>query len=166
MTLSPAHEGLGTLEQALVRARPALIAALRRRGLTHDRAEDLAQQACLLAWEHRGRLDARRPLLPWLLVVARRLRGPRTRHAARELPEVPAGTGTPLDAVMAGEQVRRLRGALRSLGRRQRRVVELFYQEGLSVGAIAGKLGLPPGTVKSHLHRARRLLAGVLKEHP
>ena len=39
-------------------------------------AEDLAQEAFLRLWDHRGDLDWDRPVLPWLLVATRRLATP------------------------------------------------------------------------------------------
>jgi RNA polymerase sigma-70 factor (ECF subfamily) len=45
----------------------------------------------------------------------------------------------------------------------QQQVITLFYLEDHSVADVAGMLDLPEGTVKSHLHRARRTLAQWLK---
>lgn len=39
-----------------------------------------------------------------------------------------------------------------------------YYWLGLGVGEIAELLGVPENTVKSYLHRARKLLHGMLKE--
>ena len=44
-------------------------------------------------------------------------------------------------------------------GPKSREVVERFHRDGQSVATIGSELGLPEGTVKSHLHRARRRLA-------
>ena len=46
-------------------------------------AEDLAQDAYLRLWNHRARLDWNRPVLPWLLVTARRLATDRFRTLRR-----------------------------------------------------------------------------------
>ena len=45
-----------------------------------------------------------------------------------------------------------------------REVVVLRYQEGLTHPEIAEILGIPSGTVKTYLHRARKELAGILSE--
>ena len=45
-----------------------------------------------------------------------------------------------------------------------REVVVLRYQEGLTHPEIAEVLGIPSGTVKTYLHRARKELAGILSE--
>jgi RNA polymerase sigma-70 factor (ECF subfamily) len=46
----------------------------------------------------------------------------------------------------------------------QRNVITLFYLEEKQVDEVARLLDLPEGTVKSHLHRARRALAAIMKE--
>jgi len=46
----------------------------------------------------------------------------------------------------------------------QREVITLFYLEERSVEDVAQLLDLPEGTVKSHLHRARRALAEMMEQ--
>ena len=52
----------------------------------------------------------------------------------------------------------RLERMVLGLSGSQRAVVTLFYYEGRSVEQVAGILGLPTGTVKTHLSRARSAL--------
>jgi len=52
--------------------------------------------------------------------------------------------------------------ALSRLRPEYREVVVLRYQEGLTQPEIAQMLGLPAGTVKTYLHRARKELAELL----
>ncbi len=59
-----------------------------------------------------------------------------------------------------------VRAALEILSFRQREVVVMHYFLGESVDAIAAELGVPAGTVKSALHRARAALADVLGTAP
>ena len=47
-------------------------------------------------------------------------------------------------------------GAMDSLTPHQREIVILYHHNGRSVHQIADLLGMPEGTIKSHLHRARR----------
>ena len=44
----------------------------------------------------------------------------------------------------------------------QRRIVRLFYLEDLSYEQVAAMLDMPINTVRSHLHRARKRLAGMM----
>jgi RNA polymerase sigma-70 factor (ECF subfamily) len=55
--------------------------------------------------------------------------------------------------------------ALAALPRRQREVAVFRYFLDLDVAEVAALLGIPEGTVKSALHRARRSLAEALGEH-
>jgi RNA polymerase sigma-70 factor (ECF subfamily) len=52
--------------------------------------------------------------------------------------------------------------AVRALPRRHAQVVALHYIDDCSVAAIAAILGCADGTVKAHLHQARRSLARAL----
>ena len=56
-----------------------------------------------------------------------------------------------------------LRELVDELPDRYRRCLLLYYFEEQSVEAVAGLLALPEGTVKTHLHRARALLAQRMK---
>lgn len=51
-----------------------------------------------------------------------------------------------------------LHEALERLSERERRLLEMRYAEDLTQGAIARRLGIPEGTVKVRLHRARAKL--------
>ena len=54
--------------------------------------------------------------------------------------------------------------ALARLELNERIVVVLHHLADLSTAAIAAELGIPEGTVKSRLSRARRRLAGLLDD--
>ena len=56
--------------------------------------------------------------------------------------------------------------AVSQLSPAQRAAVVLFYFEDRPVAEIADILGLAPGATKLTLHRARRRLAGLLREEP
>jgi RNA polymerase sigma-70 factor (ECF subfamily) len=51
-----------------------------------------------------------------------------------------------------------LQAALRRLSVRDRRLLAMRYVEDLTQAAIARRLGIPEGTVKVRLHRARNKL--------
>jgi RNA polymerase sigma-70 factor (ECF subfamily) len=130
------------------------------------RVEDALQEAFLIArhrWEDVGRYD--RPEA-WVIKVALRiLSGWRRRD------RVALGDGdderADERAARAFEQVERvidLASALRTLPPARRRVVTLHYRLDLSVEEIADVLDMPVGTVKSHLHHARRQLAAMFAD--
>jgi RNA polymerase sigma factor (sigma-70 family) len=82
-----------------------------------------------------------------------------------------ARTGAEIDAASpdggagdAGDDVDRLRSALRRLPGEQRALLSLRYTERLGLAEIARALGVPVGTVKSRLHAVRAELRRVLED--
>jgi RNA polymerase sigma-70 factor (ECF subfamily) len=131
-------------------------------------ADDIVQETFIRAWRHLPELTAdERPVRPWLFRVARNLlidadRASRSRPVT--VPRQPAEDGGPdagLDQVL-DRQI--LAGALQRLTPAHRTVlVEIFYR-GSTLTAVARKLGIPPGTVRSRLHYALQALRQHLEE--
>lgn len=152
----------------LVRRYAAQARRVARAVLGHaEDADDAAQDGFLAALRHLGRYDPLRPFGPWLMrIVANaatdRLRRRRVR-AAEPIPQAMAAPDAPPDR----EADRRafheaLRRALARLPERQRIAVVLFDVEGYTHGEIAEVLGIPVGTVRSHVFHARRALRSAL----
>lgn len=129
-------------------------------------AEDVVQEAFVAALSHHD--DFVRVANPeaWLRTVALnalRHRWRRARVTARVLPRVRAeleldlGPGAPEDHVA-------LVDALGRLGLPVRITVVLHYIADLTVTQVAHELGVPEGTVKARLARARVQLAGHLSD--
>jgi RNA polymerase sigma factor (sigma-70 family) len=57
------------------------------------------------------------------------------------------------------EQQRLLRGCIATLPEEKREVLRLVYDAQMEVREVAAELSIPEGTVKSHLHNARKQLA-------
>jgi len=124
--------------------------------------DDQVQESLARALRYRESFDGRRALWPWLKRTAFRVflderRAARLRfeegvEAVAEVP-VPDRAG---EGIAQREQVRRLLASLPAI---EREVLTRFHQGGRSVREIAAALALPEGTIKSHLHRARRRLA-------
>ena len=55
--------------------------------------------------------------------------------------------------------------AMSRLSCRDRVILSLYYREDFSVAEIAEILDIPPGTVKSRLHHARKRISGMMEEH-
>lgn len=133
-------------------------------GLSGSRtaAEEVVQEAFLAAhrrWDRISRYDD--PGL-WLrrVVLNRSVSAIRRRVAeARALTRLRARPHRP--AVLP-ERHDELWRAVRKLPSHQAQAVVLHYVDDCSVAEIATILGCADGTVKTHLHRARRTLAGVL----
>jgi RNA polymerase sigma-70 factor (ECF subfamily) len=71
-------------------------------------------------------------------------------------------SASPEELAGRGELASAIGGALSRIRPEYREVVVLRYQEGLTQPEIAEVLGLPAGTVKTYLHRARKELAEIL----
>jgi RNA polymerase sigma-70 factor, ECF subfamily len=89
----------------------------------------------------------------------------RKRYTSDEMPERADSAPGPEQQVVALDEASRLRAAIDALPEKYRTVVTLFHLQGRQYEEIANVLGLPMGTVKTHLFRAkeqlRRLLSGA-----
>lgn len=72
---------------------------------------------------------------------------------------------TPEEIILAQEAERMLTQALQTLKSEQREVFILRMMQGLSVTETAQVLGIPEGTVKTHLYRSRLGLRAWLENH-
>ncbi len=152
----------------LVRRHDRRAFSLAFRLLSHrEDAEDVVQESFVAALEALDRFDATRPVGPWFyrIVVNRSLnaRKARSRRAREMIPEdAPARTASPERAVEVTEARGQVATALASLSERQRAVVEMIELEGFSGPEVAEILGIPEGTVRWHLHGARKALRAAL----
>jgi len=127
-------------------------------------AEEAVQEALVRAWLRQGACRSPESPLPWLLEItrneARRVLGRQARLGGLELPHLPPTE----DEELAGAPVRlTVEQALGTLAERDRRVLHMRYAEDLTQVEVARRLGLPEGTVKVRLHRARSRLRRVLE---
>ncbi len=138
--------------------------------LTADpvRAEDIAQETLLRAWQHPEVLDPTRgSARGWLFTVARNLvidewRSKRSQNerSTGELPE-PRDTADETDTLL---QSWAMAEAISHLSREHRAVLVECYYRGRSVAEAARQLGVPEGTVKSRSHYALRALRLAVEE--
>ena len=142
--------------------RPAYLIALSVTGNQED-AEDVAQEAFLVALQRLE--DCRDPerFGGWFLTIVRNrsrnlLRRERIRAGEEITPELSPGKGGPDDDLKRWEIRERLEEGLEGLQDIRREVLLLHDLEGWKHREIAEKLGIPDGTVRSHLHFARKHL--------
>lgn len=131
-------------------------------------AEDVVSVTFLEAWRLRGRVDVEGgSLRPWLLGVAtnvaRNVNRALRRHegALARLP--PGGMVPDIAEEVAGrvdddELLASVRVALGALRRSEREVLALCVWAGLGYAEAAEALGVPVGTIRSRLSRARKRL--------
>jgi len=72
--------------------------------------------------------------------------------------------GTESEPSFTAEDAATVHTGLDKLPLRHSEVLTLFFLEDLSINEIAAVLGIPPGTVKSRLHHAKKALKAVLSE--
>ena len=129
-------------------------------------AEDLVQDAFLAAHQYLDSFEVGRPFGPWLVrIVLNRGANLRRSRARRDTePEIEGVSHAPsaLEETMRHDTGRILHDALDTLSERQRLIVTLFDVDGHTSAEIGEMLALAPGTVRWHLHEARRQLRGVL----
>lgn len=140
-------------------------------------AEDLAQEGFLRVYQRLHTYDPARKFSSWFFQVLRNitidyLRVHRLQTASLDALAEEGNQGAAVDRESAspeelagqGELASAMTAALSRIRPEYREVVVLRYQEGLTHPEIAEILGLPSGTVKTYLHRARKELAGILAE--
>jgi len=138
-----------------------------------DQTEDIVQEAFVKAWGAIKTFRVGFAFYPWLSRIARNLA---YNHLNREekkesLEKIqekgfnPASTELgPLEGLMVEEGQKRFYQALTALPVQYRSVFVLRHFEDMDYAQIASYLKIPPGTVDSRLHRARKLLMEALKD--
>jgi len=143
-----------------------------------DEVEDAAQESFLRALRAIDSYDPARPFAPWLYQIARNVA--RNRQAARgrwklvPLPEEGMSVGIesvghdsdpdPERAMELTEVRERIRAELHRLPEQRRTAFSLVDVEGMTAAEAGRIMGITPGTIRSHVHHARRVLREALKE--
>jgi RNA polymerase sigma-70 factor (ECF subfamily) len=141
--------------ELLRRHAPRLRALLRRMGAAPVLADDIAQDACLKAFERIGTFRGEGAFGAWLNQIGARLYIRRWRRESRidwvaELPEDVPGDLAPVGLALDAMDLDK---ALQGLTPAERMCISLCVGAGLTHHEAAAELRLPLGTVKSHVHR-------------
>ncbi|MFE2374899.1 RNA polymerase sigma factor [Streptomyces sp. NPDC059398] len=155
-------------------ARPVYNHALRLTG-NWSTAEEVMSETFLAAWSHRERLEPEGgSLRPWLLGIATHKAYNANRGLRRRLAFLASRPAPPPVPDFAEEAAGRLddsrrlaavHAALSGLRRQEREVLALCVWAGLDYAQAAEALGVPVGTVRSRLSRARVRLGRLSEEH-
>jgi RNA polymerase sigma-70 factor (ECF subfamily) len=164
-------EGDGDAFAELVgRYRAPVYSYLARCGVATDDRDDVFQDIFIRIHRGAASYDPGRPLHPWLFtIVANAVRNHLRRQRVRSLvgPADQVGETTArnpgAERVTAGRQTMAwLEERIKELPLARREVLLLACVENLPLSEVAAVLGLPLGTVKTHLRRARLTLAEEL----
>lgn len=134
-------------------------------------AEDLVQDAFMAALDGIHTFDASRPFGPWFARIvfnrglnARRSRSARESHVrAGELQDDDGHSEAASESVERSEIMDAFTSALGRLPEQQRVIVQLSDVDGRTSSEIGTMLDMPDGTVRWHLHQARKVLRQVLE---
>ena len=138
-----------------------------------DEAADMAQEAFIRAWRALAEFRGQAQFRTWLYRIVLNLclnRVPRLRREINnltqdemiDLPESSSNTNNPVTSLEQSELRAHLHHEIDKLPEQYRLLVSLRYQHELSYEEIAALVGLPIGTVKTGLFRAKARLREAL----
>jgi RNA polymerase sigma-70 factor (ECF subfamily) len=185
---SEEHAALAALVQRIVHQDEAALAELYRRLASRvfrqasrvvrdiGTAEEVVEDVFWQVWRQAPRFDSTRGVvLAWVMQIARsraldalRASGRNPLHTALDIDDdthmhvaVDADPQWLLDRTKVGERVQK---ALALLDPLRRQLVSLSFERGYSQSEIAEHMGLPLGTVKSHIRRALAAMKTSLED--
>ena len=152
-------------DELIARWHPPVWRYARRMAGADDVADDLAQDVWLRVLRGLPRLEDPARIRAWIFGIARRVLMDRLRaqYAAPALADVELDSieTAPADDDLRA-RVNEMEATLATLPAIERDVLALFYLDELSIADIATVTGVPAGTVKSRLFRARQLLRAAM----
>ena len=129
-----------------------------------DQAADAAQESLVRVWKALPKYDRRASLSTWIYTITRN-RCLTALERRRDLDSMSdpavaqaAEAVQPSAAEQGRDHLEMLRELVEALPERYRNALILYYYEEKSVDEVAAMLGLPEGTIKTNLHRARAML--------
>ncbi len=130
-----------------------------------DAANDCAQEAFIRAYRALHQYDPTLPFGPWLYRITTNAslnyvqRWPAHETPVEEFPETPEpDEAGPESSALRREELDEVLAAMGELPAHYRAALTLRHMQQLSYQEVADALGIPLGTVKTHLHRARAAL--------
>jgi RNA polymerase sigma-70 factor (ECF subfamily) len=152
---------------------PRVKAYLMRIGCSAEQAEDLAQDALMKVWRKARLFDSEKAsAATWIFTIARNLRIDALRRLSRQDADPKDPSFQPEEEPRADDACERkardakIRAAFESLPPNQHAVVTLHFFEDEPHSAIARRLNLPLGTVKSRLRLAFEKIRRELGDQP
>lgn len=164
MTLRPSG-----FDAALIAARPRLMAFARSLVKRVDLAQDLVQETIAKALQKSDQFEPGSNITAWLFTILRNECFSRARRSGREVADVDGilASLVPTPAAqIASYDLQVLFGRMERLSFEQRASLELVALDGMTYEEVADILGIPAGTVKSQVSRARSMLSAFYEGRP
>ena len=133
-------------------------------------AEDLISEVFLDIWRQAGKFEGRSQVSTWMLSIARfKALSVLRKRPEEELDEETAEriedqSDDPETTLAKKDKGALLRQCLTALSAEHREIIDLVYYHEKSVEEVAGIVGIPEATVKTHMFYARKKLSELLKE--
>lgn len=128
-------------------------------------AEDVVQDACLIAWRKLGQLREATSLRSWFMaIVARRCRRARRSRWLSVIKQAEPLSGTRAIADPSATTAMELRHACRRMAHEDLLVLTLYYCLDFPLDEAAATMGVSREAAKSRLYRAIRKLRPMLDE--
>ena len=145
---------------------------LGRTGGNREDADDLVQETFVKVYVNLEKYDARYTFGQWVYTIARntfidsvRRRRDNLSIDAISAPSVaPTSDEEPDSRIINEQHGVQIERCMASLPEKYRRMAELRFVSELSYEEIADQMGLPIGTVKTQIHRARERLCRLIRE--
>jgi len=162
---------LGALRQLYDRHAPWLSVRLSRRCNDREVVADVLQDTFVAVWQGARRYQGTGEVGAWMwgIAIRRLVSRLRTRRDV-VLMRDPTATGAPSlvveDELLQGVEYGDLGRAMAALSPEMRAVIQATVLDGLTTREAARLLGIPQGTVKTRVHRAKAHLRASLLEGP
>jgi RNA polymerase sigma-70 factor (ECF subfamily) len=139
-----------------------------------DVAEDIVQDAFVRALTNLHRFDFRFRFSTWLFTIAKRLyvnacQKHKPSYDSDAVADRQGKFDAPESATVSTEVNVNAKAAidwaLAQLSEDQREIIVLFHQLDWPIAQISEYMDMPEGTIKSHLHRGRQRMKGLLEQH-
>jgi len=168
---SPMSDEIERSVRALHEAHSSVLHSWARRRFSDPReAEEVVQEAMVLAWRKYHQYDAAKGSeRSWMFGIVRNVAASRHRHNSKRF-RLARSEGADVVDLHAEEEVTRalesshIRDALGSLSEEHRGVLVEAYYRGSRVREIATRLGIAEGTVKSRMYYGLRALRAELEQ--
>ena len=144
---------------------------LQRTGGNVDDASDLMQETFVKVYVNLEKYDSKFTFGQWIYTIARNnfIDYVRRRRDDLSIDSLPSSPLTPVDneetpeeRIISAQHTVQLERCMAALPEKYRHMVELRFVKELSYEEIALQLGLPIGTVKTQIHRARERLCKLI----